>query len=157
MLKRLNQMSNAIIEQVKEWKKQGMTIVFTNGCFDLLHAGHIDNLNAAKGFGDKLVVGLNSDSSVKRIKGSERPIMGENDRLKVMRALEMVDAALLFEEDTPEHLIGQILPDVLVKGNDYKIDNIAGAKIVKDHGGRVELVPLTKGRSTSRLIEQLKS
>ncbi len=150
-------MSNSeLTKLVETWKKAGAKIVFTNGCFDLLHLGHINSLRAAKSFGDKLIVGINSDTSVKRLKGAERPIIHEKDRLGMVEALKMVDAVTLFHEETPEELISQILPDILVKGNDYKIDNIAGSKIVLENGGKVELIPLTDGYSTSRLIEQIK-
>ncbi|HSZ25375.1 MAG TPA: D-glycero-beta-D-manno-heptose 1-phosphate adenylyltransferase, partial [Cytophagaceae bacterium] len=124
-----------------EWKKEGK-IVFTNGCFDLLHLGHVDYLEKAKNLGEKLVVGLNSDASVQRLKGSSRPITDENSRSRVMAALEFVDAVILFDEDTPLELIQFIKPDILVKGNDYSIETIVGADVVLKSGGSVETVPL---------------
>lgn len=139
-----------------ESKRRGEKIVFTNGCFDILHPGHIDLLvNAAK-LGDVLVVGLNDNSSVSRLKGEKRPIFDVRDRVSMLSALEVVDFVITFSEDTPIRLIETILPDVLVKGNDYKIDNIVGADIVLANGGKVEVVPLKKGYSTTTIIEKLK-
>jgi D-beta-D-heptose 7-phosphate kinase/D-beta-D-heptose 1-phosphate adenosyltransferase len=133
-----------------------MTIVFTNGCFDLLHRGHVEYLAAARQLGDVLVVGLNSDASVRRLKGPDRPINPEGDRAAVLDALRAVDFVTIFEEDTPAALIEAVQPDVLVKGADYTEDRIVGADIVRRRGGRVVIVPLLGGRSTSGLIARIR-
>ncbi len=143
-------------ELCRKWKDHGQVVVFTNGCFDILHLGHIDYLEKARNLGDKLIVGINTDESVQRLKGSERPINPGNARFKTIAALDFVDAVVPFEEETPEHLIGLLIPDVLVKGNDYKIDNIVGADIVMKNGGKVETIELVNGYSTSGLIEKIK-
>ena len=132
-------------------------LVFTNGCFDILHAGHVTYLEKAKSFGDLLIVGLNSDSSVRRIKGPGRPVNSENDRLRVLAALQAVDYVTVFSEDTPLNLIGEIKPDVLAKGADWKEDQIAGAKEVRSWGGSIKRVRLVPGRSTSRILQKIKS
>ena len=142
---------------VSTWRRQGEVIVFTNGCFDLLHPGHLHSLNQAKQFGNRLVVGVNSDASVKRLKGVNRPIIAEQGRVDMLAALEVVDAVVVFEEDSPIHLIETILPDILVKGSDYKKSNIVGADIVEMHGGKVELINLVPGFSTSELVKKIKS
>ncbi len=131
-------------------------MVFTNGCFDILHLGHIDYLEKARFLGDKLVVGLNDDDSVRRLKGESRPINNLKARSSMLAALEFVDAVVPFEEDTPLSLISSLLPDVLVKGNDYTIDNIVGADVVIENGGRVETIELVKGYSTTTIINKLK-
>jgi D-beta-D-heptose 7-phosphate kinase/D-beta-D-heptose 1-phosphate adenosyltransferase len=133
-----------------------MTIVFTNGCFDILHRGHVEYLAAARQLGDVLVVGLNSDASVRRLKGPDRPINPEGDRAAVLDALRAVDFVTIFEEDTPAALIEAVQPDVLVKGADYTEDRIVGADIVRQRGGRVVIVPLLGGRSTSGLIARIR-
>lgn len=133
------------------WKLLSKKLVFTNGVFDILHAGHIHSLKQAASFGNILIVGLNSDASTKRLKGDSRPINTEKDRAEVLSALEMVDAVVLFDEDTPLQLIQTILPDVLVKGGDYTVDTIAGAREVIANGGRVEIIPLVPGLSTTGL------
>jgi D-beta-D-heptose 7-phosphate kinase/D-beta-D-heptose 1-phosphate adenosyltransferase len=133
-----------------------MTIVFTNGCFDLLHRGHVEYLAAARQLGDVLVVGLNSDASVRRLKGPDRPINPEGDRAAVLDALRAVDFVTIFEEDTPAALIEAVQPNVLVKGADYTEDRIVGADIVRRRGGRVVIVPLLGGRSTSGLIARIR-
>jgi D-beta-D-heptose 7-phosphate kinase/D-beta-D-heptose 1-phosphate adenosyltransferase len=133
-----------------------MTIVFTNGCFDILHRGHVEYLAAARQLGDVLVVGLNSDASVRRLKGPDRPINPEGDRAAVLDALRAVDFVTIFEEDTPAALIEAVQPDVLVKGADYTEDRIVGADIVRRRGGRVVIVPLLGGRSTSGLIARIR-
>ena len=133
------------------------TVVFTNGCFDLLHRGHVDLLGKARSLGDVLVVGINTDASVRRLKGSSRPWTPEEDRAAVIAALASVDLVVLFEEDTPLELIREIGPDVLVKGADYRVEEVVGADHVRASGGRVELVPLTEGRSTTTLVEKLKN
>jgi rfaE bifunctional protein nucleotidyltransferase chain/domain len=143
-------------ETLKSWKTHNYKLVFTNGCFDLIHRGHINNLIKSAEFGDKLILGLNSDKSVRLLKGEGRPLMDEGSRSIVMAALEMVDAVILFEEETPYDLIKAIQPDVLVKGNDYSIEEIAGFDIVLARGGTVETIELTEGFSTSALIEKIK-
>lgn len=132
-------------------------IVFTNGCFDVLHYGHVRYLLEARKLGDLLVVGLNNDDSVRRLKGSTRPVNGENERAFVLAALSCVDYVSLFEEDTPVELIKIVRPDVLVKGGDYTIDNIVGADFVQRNGGVVTTIPFVEGFSSTRIIEQLKS
>lgn len=132
-------------------------IVFTNGCFDVLHFGHVHYLLEAKKLGDILVIGLNSDESVRRLKGPSRPINGEKERAFVLAALASVDYVTLFEEDTPENLIKIVQPDVLVKGGDYALDQIVGADFVKQNGGIVTTIPFVEGYSSSHIIEQLKT
>lgn len=134
------------------------TLVFTNGVFDLMHRGHATYLAAARGLGDALVVGVNSDASTRRLgKGSDRPITGEDDRALVLAALECVDFVCLFDEDTPASLIEALLPDVLVKGGDYELDGVVGRTAVEAAGGRVELIPFVDGFSTSDLVERIRS
>jgi rfaE bifunctional protein nucleotidyltransferase chain/domain len=131
-------------------------VVFTNGVFDLLHPGHVDVLRAARAEGDALVVGVNSDASVRRLgKGPERPIRSERDRAVVLAALAMVDAVVIFDEDTPADLVAALHPDVLVKGGDYTQQQVAGGDTVRAHGGRVVIIPLTPGHSTTATVEQL--
>ena len=132
-------------------------IVFTNGCFDVLHFGHVHYLLEAKKLGDILVVGLNSDDSVRRLKGPSRPINGEKERAFVLAALSFVDYIVLFEEDTPENLIKAVRPDVLVKGGDYALDQIVGADFVNQNGGTVTTIPFVEGFSSTQIIEQLKT
>lgn len=130
-------------------------IVFTNGVFDLLHRGHVEYLCAARALGDALVVAVNTDASTRRLgKGSDRPVNGEADRAYVLAGLACVDAVTLFDEDTPRDLIAALLPDVLVKGGDYTVDTVAGAREVMAAGGRVEIIPLTPGRSTTSILER---
>ena len=131
-------------------------VVFTNGVFDLLHSGHVDVLLGARHHGDALVVGVNSDASVKRLKGPTRPVRRAAERCYVLAALEAVDAVVLFDEDTPFELIGALKPDVLVKGGDYTESSIVGAKEVRAWGGEVVVVPLTPGHSTTSIIERLR-
>lgn len=142
---------------LRYWKENHYKIVFTNGCFDLLHLGHVDYLEKARAMGDKLIVGINTDASVHRLKGESRPVTDEKARAKILASLEFVDAVILFDEDTPFKLISRINPDVLVKGNDYKIGNIVGGDIVKENGGKVATIELVEGYSTSSLIEKLKN
>jgi len=134
----------------------GRTIVFTNGCFDILHRGHVELLAAARRLGDVLVVGLNSDDSVRRLKGPHRPINPEADRATVLDAVRWVDFVTIFEEDTPVVLIEALQPDVLVKGGDYTEERIVGADVVRRRGGNVVIVPLLAGRSTSAVVEQIR-
>lgn len=148
---------DAVKELVAEARGGEQTVVFTNGCFDLLHRGHVDLLGKARGMGDVLVVGINTDASVRRLKGSSRPWTPEEDRAEVIAALAAVDLVVLFDEDTPLELIREIGPDVLVKGADYRAEEVVGADHVRASGGRVELVPLTEGRSTTTLVEKLKT
>ncbi len=144
-----------IIEIVRGLKSDGKTIVFTNGCFDIIHRGHVDYLRKAKALGDILIVGLNSDSSVRRIKGENRPIVPEGDRAAVLSELRSVDFVVPFEEDTPEILIEKIAPDILVKGSDWQKADIVGADFVERHGGKVATIKLTEGRGTSQIIERI--
>jgi D-beta-D-heptose 7-phosphate kinase/D-beta-D-heptose 1-phosphate adenosyltransferase len=146
----------ALVRQCNIWRYKGYRIVFTNGCFDILHHGHLDILTKAADLGHRLIVGLNTDSSVKRLKGEERPINHENDRAFQLASLLFVDAVCLFEEDTPQQLIEAINPDVLVKGGDYTIDKIAGAQHVLDRGGKIEIIPLVQGYSTTGIIANIK-
>ena len=136
-------------------KSTGKTVVFTNGCFDLIHGGHIEFLQKAKSLGDILVIGLNSDASVRGLKGDGRPIKTQKERANILSALRYVDYITLFDESTPEHLIGEIRPDILVKGDDYKIDEVVGREIVEGYGARVELIPIVKGLSTTKTVEQI--
>ena len=139
--------------QIKQLKEQKNSIVFTNGCFDLLHKGHIDLLNKASTFGDILIVGLNSDNSVKILKGKGRPIENEITRSKKLLEISNVDFVIIFNSETPKDLIIKIMPDVLVKGGDYKKNDIVGSNEVISSGGKVKIVPLTKGFSTTSIIE----
>lgn len=132
------------------------TVVFTNGCFDLLHPGHVEYLAQARSMGDLLVVGLNSDASVRRLKGAGRPLMVEADRAAVLAGLRSVDAVTLFEEDTPLELISALLPDVLVKGGDYDLDGIVGRDVVEGAGGDVRVLPFVEGYSTTDILTRLK-
>ncbi|MDE3104606.1 MAG: bifunctional D-glycero-beta-D-manno-heptose-7-phosphate kinase/D-glycero-beta-D-manno-heptose 1-phosphate adenylyltransferase HldE [Acidobacteriota bacterium] len=141
--------------RVAEWRAAGETIVFTNGCFDLLHVGHITLLEDCRRFGSKLVLGLNTDDSIRRLKGPLRPIVGENERARVMAALAAVDAVVLFAEDTPLQLIRTLRPDVLVKGGDYTVSTVVGHEDVQAAGGRVEIVPTVAGFSTTNIVKKL--
>lgn len=132
----------------------GQRVVFTNGVFDILHAGHVTYLEAARALGDVLVVGLNADDSVRRLKGPSRPVNPQHDRATVLTALRCVDHVVLFHDDTPLHVIEDVVPDVLVKGGDYTRDTVVGADVVEAHGGRVEIIPLLEGRSTTSIIER---
>ncbi|MBL7725576.1 MAG: D-glycero-beta-D-manno-heptose 1-phosphate adenylyltransferase [Chitinophagaceae bacterium] len=140
-----------------QWRVLGKKIVFTNGVFDILHQGHIFSLSQAAKEGDYLIVGLNADASVKRLKGESRPVNNQESRALVLASLLMVDAVVLFEEDTPLELIKAIMPNVLVKGGDYTVDQIAGAKEVMLNGGKVIINPILEGFSTTSIIEQMKS
>ena len=144
-----------IVEKTSQWKKEGKKIVFTNGVFDLLHKGHIFSFTQAAKEGDILVIGLNSDSSVKRLKGDSRPVNNQDARALLLAALTMVDAVVIFAEDTPLKLITSILPDALVKGGDYTIDEIAGAKEVIANGGKVVINPILDGFSTTAIIKAI--
>jgi D-glycero-beta-D-manno-heptose 1-phosphate adenylyltransferase len=146
----------SLSDNVNNWKDSGLEIVFTNGCFDILHYGHLKYLMDAKGLGDKLIIGVNSTSSVKRLKGKNRPIQDELTRKYQLAALEFVDAVIFFEEDTPLLLIHTIIPDILVKGGDWSIEEIVGADIVLEHGGQVLNLPYIKGFSTTAIEEKIK-
>lgn len=146
-----------LIEKVDAWKKQSQKIIFTNGCFDLLHAGHVTYLEAAKKRGDRLVLGLNTDRSVSALKGPTRPVVHENDRARVLAALESVDAVILFDEDTPLNLINAIKPDVIAKGSDYTADQVVGGKEVQSWGGEIALIDLVAGRSTTGILNKIAS
>ena len=144
-----------LLAKVEGWKKAKQKLVFTNGCFDLLHAGHVTYLEAAKKRGDKLILGLNTDRSVRELKGKTRPVVNEQDRARVLAALESVDAVILFDESTPLKLIKAIKPEVIAKGSDYTADQVVGGKEVKSWGGEIALIKLVEGRSTSNLIKKL--
>ena len=138
------------------WREEGKSIVFSNGCFDILHRGHVEYLSKAADLGDILIIGLNTDDSVRRLKGPSRPVNDEKARAVVLAALEFVDAIMFFEEDTPYNLIKRVQPDVLVKGKDYKAEDIVGYDIVTAKGGRVETIELVEGFSTTKTIEKMR-
>ena len=141
--------------QVELWKKSGDKIVFTNGCFDILHRGHIEVLAHTADLGDKLIIGLNSDSSIKSLKGETRPIINEDSRAILLAAFRFVDAIVLFNEDTPINLISILLPDVLAKGGDYEVSTVVGHELVQNNGGKVILVPFVDGYSSTNIIEKI--
>jgi D-beta-D-heptose 7-phosphate kinase/D-beta-D-heptose 1-phosphate adenosyltransferase len=145
----------ALAERAR-WRAAGRRVVFTNGCFDLLHAGHVALLEQARALGDVLVVAINSDASVRRLKGEGRPLVPQAERAELLRALEPVDRVLVFDEDTPRETIEALLPDVLVKGADWGPDEIVGADSVRASGGRVERIALVPGRSTSGIVERIR-
>ena len=138
--------------QLSTWRSQGLRVVFTNGCFDLLHRGHVEYLAKAADLGDVLVVGLNTDASVRRLKGEGRPVNDQEARALVLASLAFVDAVVLFDEDTPYELIKTVRPDVLVKGADYKLEEIVGHDIVTSYDGKVVTIPLVEGYSTTKLL-----
>ncbi len=142
---------------LNEWKAQNETLVFTNGCFDIIHHGHVDSLKKSAAFGTKLIVGLNSDESVRIIKGKNRPVIEQQGRATILAAFEFVDAVIVFGEETPAELIAKIIPDVLVKGREYEIHEIAGHDTVLANGGKVETLDLVPGISTSELIKKIKT
>jgi D-beta-D-heptose 7-phosphate kinase/D-beta-D-heptose 1-phosphate adenosyltransferase len=144
-----------ILLKLVKWRSGSEKIVFTNGCFDLLHVGHVSYLEQAKKHGDYLIVGLNTDRSVRELKGPKRPVISELDRARVISALATVDAVVLFDELTPVRLIRAISPDVLVKGADYTEDQVVGGDVVKERGGRVVIVPLMTGKSSSAIINDI--
>ena len=143
------------ITQSNKWKSSGNKIVFTNGCYDLIHSGHIDLLSNSKSKGDKLIVGLNSDRSVKILKGNDRPIQNFDDRAIILDAINSVDMVVGFDDDTPDKIIKELLPNILVKGGDYSIDSVVGADTVISHGGSVEIIDLIPDKSTSSLINKI--
>lgn len=145
--------------EAARWRRtQGGTVVFTNGVFDLLHPGHIDVLTGARAQGDRLIVGVNSDASVRRLgKGPDRPVRSEAERAYVLAGLAAIDAVVVFDEDTPLELVSAIEPDVIVKGGDYAPDTVVGADVVRARGGRVVIIPLTPGQSTTSIIQRLRA
>ncbi len=146
-----------LVRQCNIWRQSSSRIVFTNGCFDILHHGHLDYLARAADYGNVLVVGVNTDASVRKLKGPDRPVTSESDRAFQLASLLCVDAVCLFEEETPLSLIETIKPDVLVKGGDYTIDRIVGADFVQQNGGSVEIIPFVQGYSTTGLIERIRT
>jgi rfaE bifunctional protein nucleotidyltransferase chain/domain len=142
--------------QVKAWQAKGETVVFTNGCFDLLHLGHVDYLEKARELGDRLIIGLNTDNSVSRFKGPERPLQDQDSRAQILASLQFVYLVVFFNEDTPFDLISALIPNVLVKGSDYLAENIVGADVVKKAGGVVKTIDFVPGYSTTRIVEKIK-
>jgi len=143
-----------VADKLKEWRSKKEKIVFTNGCFDILHLGHIDYLEKARSLGNRLIIGLNTDRSVTKLKGTGRPLYPQESRARILAALEFVDVVIMFDQETPYDLINHIKPDILVKGNDYLAENIVGADIVNSNGGKVVTINLVEGYSTSALIEK---
>lgn len=141
-----------ISEKVSKLKKESQSVVFTNGCFDLLHAGHVRYLQKAASFGDILLLGLNSDSSVRKIKGPTRPFIQQSERAFLLSSIEVIDYVVIFDEETPLRLIENVIPDVLVKGGDYLKDDIVGCDFVEENGGRVEVVSFLEGKSTTGIV-----
>lgn len=158
----LKQLKEKILDQatavrlISEWHKQGFRVVFTNGCFDILHLGHIDYLAKASSLGDKFIIGLNADASVSRLKGAHRPLQNEQSRGHILAALSFVDAVVAFSEDTPQKLIETLKPDIMVKGADYKVEDIAGARFVMANGGSVVLLPYLQGHSTTSIEKKIR-
>ena len=148
---------DALTNQVEQWKLASNKVVFTNGCFDIIHRGHIEVLARTADLGDKLVIGLNSDQSIQKLKGKDRPVIDEQSRAILLAALSFVDAIVLFSEDTPLKLISALLPDVLAKGGDYEIETIVGHEIVQKNGGKVKLVPFLDGFSSTTIIDKIKN
>jgi glycerol-3-phosphate cytidylyltransferase len=146
-----------ILEILQDLKKQGKIIVTTNGCFDIIHVGHIKYLKQAKSLGDILIVGLNTDKSVKKLKGPTRPVNQENDRAEVLASLNPVDYVVLFDEDTPVELLGKIKPNIHVKGGDYDLNTLPEAKTVQDINGKIVFIPFIDGKSTTKIIEKIKT
>ena len=142
-------------KQVDDWKLSGQKIVFTNGCFDILHRGHVEYLTEAKACGDKLVTALNSDTSVRGLKGDPRPIQSQEDRAVILDALESVDLVVIFDQETPAEIIKTLLPDVLTKGGDYSAETIVGADTVTENGGEIKVIPFRSGQSTSSIVEKI--
>lgn len=163
MSKKLNKLKAKIFniknlsQIINEWRLNGDKIVFTNGCFDLIHLGHLEILARSADLGDKLIVGINSDMSIKKIKGNSRPIIEEDSRAKQLAAIEFIDAVILFNEDTPYNLINILKPDVLTKGGDYKKNDIVGNQLINKEQGEVVIIPLTQGYSTTSILEKIKN
>lgn len=149
--------SNEISRICESIRKNAHKIAFTNGCFDILHYGHILYLKQAKSLGDILIVGLNSDASVRRIKGNQRPIIPEIERAEILDAVKPIDYVVIFEEDTPENLIHIVKPDFLIKGGDYKAEDVVGARFVQSYGGKVVILPYIQGNSTTNIIQKIKN
>ena len=147
--------ADALSRKLALLRAKGKRIVFTNGCFDIIHVGHVDYLTKSRNMGDVLVIGLNSDASVRRLKGNGRPINKETDREKVLSALFFVDYVTIFDEDTPELLVRKLKPDIMVKGGDWKGRQVAGADFVRSRGGRLAIVPLVKGYSTTSVVKKI--
>jgi len=145
-----------LLAELRRWRLKNNKIVFTNGVFDILHEGHIASMSEAATYGDKLIIAVNSDASVKRLKGPSRPVNSENSRALVLAAMVLTDAVIIFDEDTPLELIKRVLPDVLVKGGDYTIEQIAGAKEVLANGGSVKLAAIKEGISTTGIIQKMR-
>ncbi len=146
-----------LVRQLAVWRFLGNKVVFTNGCFDIIHLGHIDYLSKARDLGDRLIIGLNTDDSVKRIKGDSRPITDEKSRAMILASFKFVDAIVLFNEDTPYNLINEVKPDVLVKGSDYSTDEIVGGDIVENNGGEIITIDYLEGYSTTSILNKIKS
>lgn len=142
--------------RVGQWKQDGKKVVFTNGCFDLVHIGHLTYMAKASELGDKLIIGLNSDTSVRILKGEGRPVNDQHSRAALLAALFFVDAVVIFEEETPQNLIAELLPDVLIKGGDYTLDRIVGAKEVLANGGEVKTIDFVEGYSSTSIIQRIK-
>ena len=163
MSKQLNKLKAKIFnikdlsQIIKKWRLNGDKIIFTNGCFDLIHLGHLEILARSADLGDKLIVALNSDVSIKKIKGNSRPIIEEDSRAKQLAAIEFIDAVILFNEDTPYDLINILKPDVLTKGGDYKKNDIVGNQLINKEQGEVVIIPLTQGYSTTSILEKIKN
>ena len=163
MSKALKKINNKIFDlqllmkKIEKWRSENKKVVFTNGCFDLIHLGHIEILARSSDFGDKLIIGVNSDLSIKKLKGKNRPIIEESSRIKQLSALEFVDAVVLFDEDTPLKLIETIKPDVITKGGDYTAKNIVGNEVVSQKNGEVIIIPLTRGYSTTSILNKIKN
>lgn len=141
--------------QVDTWKGEGLKVVFTNGCFDILHRGHVEYLADAKACGDKLILALNSDRSVRELKGDSRPIQNQEDRAAILNVLKSIDLVVVFDEDTPADIVKMLVPDVLAKGGDYTLDTIVGADTVIENGGEVRVIPFRPGQSTSSILEKI--
>ena len=146
-----------LMKKIEKWRSENKKIVFTNGCFDLIHLGHIEILARSSDFGDKLIIGVNSDLSIKKLKGKNRPIIEESSRIKQLSALEFVDAVVLFDDDNPLKLIKTIKPDVITKGGDYTAKNVIGNEIVSQKNGEVVIIPLTQGYSTTSILNKIKN
>ena len=163
MSKQLNKLKAKIFnikdlsQMLKEWRSDGNKIIFTNGCFDLIHLGHLEILARSADLGDKLIVGINSDMSIKKIKGNSRPIIQEDSRAKQLAAIEFIDAVILFNEDTPYDLISFINPDIITKGGDYKKNDVIGNELMNKKAGEVVIIPLTQGYSTTSILEKIKN
>jgi rfaE bifunctional protein nucleotidyltransferase chain/domain len=163
MSKALNKLQNKIytldrlMDEINNWKKQNKKIVFTNGCFDLIHLGHVELLARSSDLGDKLIVAINSDESIIKIKGINRPIIEEESRAKQIAALDFVDAVILFNQDNPIEIISLVIPDIITKGGDYKISNVVGHEIVRENNSSVVIIPLTQGYSTTSILDRIKN